>query len=147
MIIEILRSFRTINRDVSHLSTSRPFFSRRGQGYIFFYCCILLVFSLYHIPQLGWLWVFLAVYIRAFQQASDLNDDVEDKLLVGDRPKHSRDPRKLHRKERLTSRNEEDLQDVGGTSNRKNIFDISIFPVDSRGTHIFGVYRRSCRLA
>jgi N-terminal acetyltransferase B complex non-catalytic subunit len=59
-----------------------------------------------------WLWVFLKVYIRAFQQASDMNDDVEEKLLVGDRPKHSRDPLRLHRKERLMSLREEDLQDV-----------------------------------
>ena len=30
---------------------------------------------------------FLKIYIRAFQQASDLDDTVEDKLLIGDRPK------------------------------------------------------------
>ncbi|KAI0345163.1 hypothetical protein BDW22DRAFT_1354055 [Trametopsis cervina] len=35
----------------------------------------------------GWLSAFLKIYIRAFQQASDLDDTVEDKLLIGDRPK------------------------------------------------------------
>ncbi|KAG6917964.1 hypothetical protein DXG01_017148 [Tephrocybe rancida] len=39
----------------------------------------------------GWLQAFLKVYIRAFQQGSDLDDTVEDKLLIGDRPKPSFD--------------------------------------------------------
>ncbi|KAG6837306.1 hypothetical protein H0H93_011908 [Arthromyces matolae] len=53
--------------------------------------------SFYNIPlcsiidskfsQFGWLRTFLKVYIRAFQQASDLDDSVEEKLLIGDRPK------------------------------------------------------------
>ncbi|KAI0689790.1 N-acetyltransferase B complex non catalytic subunit-domain-containing protein [Cytidiella melzeri] len=38
-------------------------------------------------PHQGWLSAFLKIYIRAFQQASDLDDTVEDKLLIGDRPK------------------------------------------------------------
>ncbi|KAG6898362.1 hypothetical protein C0992_009037 [Termitomyces sp. T32_za158] len=37
----------------------------------------------------GWLRAFLKVYIRAFQQGSDLDDSVEEKLLIGDRPKQS----------------------------------------------------------
>ncbi|KAG5727952.1 N-alpha-acetyltransferase 25, NatB auxiliary subunit [Termitomyces sp. T112] len=37
----------------------------------------------------GWLKSFLKVYIRAFQQGSDLDDSVEEKLLIGDRPKQS----------------------------------------------------------
>ncbi|TFY72671.1 hypothetical protein EVG20_g343 [Dentipellis fragilis] len=40
-------------------------------------------------PGFGWLNVFLKIYIRAFQQASDLDDTVEEKLLIGDRPKQS----------------------------------------------------------
>lgn len=32
---------------------------------------------------------FLKVYIRAFQQASDLDDTVEEKLLIGDRPRQT----------------------------------------------------------
>ncbi|KAH7913728.1 N-acetyltransferase B complex non catalytic subunit-domain-containing protein [Hygrophoropsis aurantiaca] len=61
----------------------------------------------------GWLWVFLKIYIRAFQQASDLDDTVEDKLLIGDRPKQSNDPEnKLPLKERLASRKPEELQEL-----------------------------------
>ncbi|KAG6874208.1 hypothetical protein C0995_003754 [Termitomyces sp. Mi166 len=37
----------------------------------------------------GWLRTFLKVYIQAFQQGSDLDDSVEEKLLIGDRPKQS----------------------------------------------------------
>ena len=32
---------------------------------------------------------FLKIYIRAFQQASDLDDTVEEKLLIGDRPRQT----------------------------------------------------------
>lgn len=47
------------------------------------------------------------------QQASDLDDTVEDKLLVGDRPKQSNDPEnKLPWKERLSKRTEEELAEV-----------------------------------
>jgi N-terminal acetyltransferase B complex non-catalytic subunit len=62
---------------------------------------------------MGWLWIFLKVYIRAFQQASDLDDTVEDKLLVGDRPKQSHDPEsKLPLKERLAIRKQDELDEV-----------------------------------
>ncbi|KAH7922099.1 hypothetical protein BV22DRAFT_1037860 [Leucogyrophana mollusca] len=61
----------------------------------------------------GWLWVFLKIYIRAFQQASDLDDTVEDKLLIGDRPKQSNDPEnKLPLKERLANRKPEELEEL-----------------------------------
>lgn len=54
---------------------------------------------------------FLKIYIRAFQQASDLDDTVEEKLLVGDRPKQTNDPgRPL--KERLVQKNEKEEQNV-----------------------------------
>ncbi|KAF8163363.1 actin cytoskeleton organization protein [Crassisporium funariophilum] len=50
----------------------------------------------------GWLSTYLKVYIRAFQQASDLDDTVEEKLLIGDRPKQTADfDKKLSLKERL----------------------------------------------
>lgn len=53
------------------------------------------------------------MYIRAFQQASDLDDTVEDKLLVGDRPKQSHDPEsKLPLKERLAIRKQDELDEV-----------------------------------
>ena len=63
---------------------------------------------------MGWLHTFLKIYIRAFQQASDLDDTVEEKLLVGDRPKQTNDPgRPL--KERLVQRNETEEENVRRT--------------------------------
>jgi N-terminal acetyltransferase B complex non-catalytic subunit len=57
--------------------------------------------------------MFLRVYIRVFQQASDLDDTVEDKLLVGDRPKPTYNPeQKVPLKERLTMRKQEELNEV-----------------------------------
>ena len=73
---------------------------------------------------MGWLWTLLKIYIRAFQQASDMNDDVEDKLLVGDRPKYSRDPLRQHRKERLAFKESDDLQDVRGSHLQKHAFHV-----------------------
>ena len=61
----------------------------------------------------GWLWVFLKIYIRAFQHASDIDESIEEKLLIGDRPKQSVDPeRKLPLKERLAQRKPEELIEV-----------------------------------
>nr|VWO98683.1 MAPKK kinase Kpp4 [Ganoderma boninense] len=62
---------------------------------------------------LGWLWVFLKIYIKAFQLASDLDDTVEDKLLIGDRPKPSADPAtKLPLKDRLAARKQEEIDEL-----------------------------------
>ncbi|THH26464.1 hypothetical protein EUX98_g7719 [Antrodiella citrinella] len=56
-----------------------------------------------------WLAAFLKIYIKVFQQASDLNDIVEDKLLIGDRPKPSNDPDNLlPLNERLAKRTPEE---------------------------------------
>jgi N-terminal acetyltransferase B complex non-catalytic subunit len=55
--------------------------------------------------------VFLKIYIRAFQQASDLDNTVEEKLLVGDRPKQTNDPGRPLR-DRLTQRNESEEAEV-----------------------------------
>ncbi|PCH37977.1 hypothetical protein WOLCODRAFT_135971 [Wolfiporia cocos MD-104 SS10] len=64
-------------------------------------------------PGSGWLALFLKLYIRAFQAASDLDDTVEDKLLIGDRPKPSLDPdTKLPLKERLAKRSPEELAEL-----------------------------------
>ncbi|KAI0780924.1 actin cytoskeleton organization protein [Trametes elegans] len=64
-------------------------------------------------PGLGWLWVFLKIYIKAFQLASDLDDTVEDKLLIGDRPKPSFDPEiKLPLNERLASRKQSEIDEL-----------------------------------
>lgn len=63
--------------------------------------------------QCGWLNIFLKMYIRALQMASDLDETVEDKLLVGDRPKVATDAegRKANR-EKLLERTDEELAEV-----------------------------------
>ncbi|KAG6336410.1 hypothetical protein ID866_2683 [Astraeus odoratus] len=62
---------------------------------------------------LGWLWSFLKIYIRAFQHASDLDETVEEKLLIGDRPKKSPDPEtKLPLPERLAIRKPEEAAEL-----------------------------------
>lgn len=62
---------------------------------------------------MGWLSIFLKTYIRAFQQASDLDDTVEDKLLIGDRPKQTGNfDRSLTLRERLVSLNEDELLEL-----------------------------------
>ncbi|KAF5381081.1 hypothetical protein D9615_004014 [Tricholomella constricta] len=61
----------------------------------------------------GWLWTFLKLYIRAFQQGSDLDDTVEEKLLIGDRPKQTFDADKRPPlKERLVQTSEEELAEL-----------------------------------
>jgi N-terminal acetyltransferase B complex non-catalytic subunit len=61
----------------------------------------------------GWLWSFLKIYIRAFQHASDLDDIVEDKLLIGDRPKKSPEPEvQLPLQERLAMRKPEESAEL-----------------------------------
>ena len=62
---------------------------------------------------MGWLATYLKIYIKIFQSASDLDDTVEDKLLIGDRPKPSVDPdTKLPLKERLALQKPEELEEV-----------------------------------
>ncbi|KAJ7581325.1 actin cytoskeleton organization protein [Mycena floridula] len=58
----------------------------------------------------GWLFSFLRLYIRAFQQASDLSDTVEEKLLIGDRPQHSDTDVPLQ--QRLVEHNESELAEL-----------------------------------
>lgn len=61
----------------------------------------------------GWLATFLRLYIRILQQASDLDDAVEEKLLIGDRPKQNADPEKqLPLKDRLLIRHEVELAEL-----------------------------------
>uniref|UniRef100_A0A8H7Y5Y3 Actin cytoskeleton organization protein n=1 Tax=Psilocybe cubensis TaxID=181762 RepID=A0A8H7Y5Y3_PSICU len=60
-----------------------------------------------------WLSCFLKVYIRGFQQASDIDDTVEEKLLIGDRPKKTaKYENGLTLKERLMQRGPEDFADL-----------------------------------
>ncbi|KAH9935019.1 N-acetyltransferase B complex non catalytic subunit-domain-containing protein [Fomitopsis serialis] len=64
-------------------------------------------------PGLGWLATYLRIYIKLFQSASDLDDTVEDKLLIGDRPKPSVDPdTKLPLRERLAMQKPEELEEL-----------------------------------
>lgn len=58
----------------------------------------------------------MKMYIRALQMASDLDETVEDKLLVGDRPKVATDAegRKANR-EKLLERTDEELAEVHDT--------------------------------
>lgn len=61
----------------------------------------------------GWLWSFLKIYIRAFQHASDLDETVEEKLLIGDRPKKSPDPEtNLPLSQRLAIRKPEEAAEL-----------------------------------
>ncbi|KAI6005647.1 N-acetyltransferase B complex non catalytic subunit-domain-containing protein [Pisolithus albus] len=70
----------------------------------------------------GWLWSFLKIYIRAFQHASDLDETVEAKLLIGDRPKTSPDPEtKLPLPERLAIRKSEEAAEL--TSEERQLMD------------------------
>ncbi len=55
----------------------------------------------------------LRMYIRALQQSSDLDDTVEEKLLIGDRPKLAADSgNKAPLRDRLRERPQEDLAEV-----------------------------------
>ena len=52
-------------------------------------------------------------YIKAFQQASDLDDSVEDKLLIGDRPKpHVGTTGNMTLNDRLAQRPTMELEEV-----------------------------------
>nr|ATU82292.1 alpha-actin cytoskeleton organization protein [Macrocybe gigantea] len=63
--------------------------------------------------KLGWLRSFLKLYVRALQQGSDLDDTVEEKLLIGDRPKQNVNQRdKPSLKERLAEKDEEELSEL-----------------------------------
>jgi len=56
---------------------------------------------------------FLKLYIRAFQQASDLDDTVEEKLLIGDRPRQAAGASKTTSlKERLFEQDPDHLSEV-----------------------------------
>ena len=56
---------------------------------------------------------FLKLYIRAFQQAIDLDDTVEEKLLIGDRPRQAANAKtKASLKERLVEQDPDSLSEV-----------------------------------
>lgn len=58
--------------------------------------------------QHGWLHIYLKLYVRVFQHASDLSETVEEKLLVGDRPKRRDDDKRPPLNERLSAKNDDD---------------------------------------
>ncbi|VDB83056.1 unnamed protein product [Peniophora sp. CBMAI 1063] len=63
--------------------------------------------------ELGWLNSFLRVYIRVFKLASDMDNSVEEKLLIGDRPKPSNNEEMaLPLDERLVMRKPEELEEL-----------------------------------
>ncbi|KAI0273734.1 N-acetyltransferase B complex non catalytic subunit-domain-containing protein [Gloeopeniophorella convolvens] len=65
-------------------------------------------------PGLGWLSIFLKIYIRALSEASDLDPSVEDdKLLIGDRPRQNHSPEaSIPLKERLSGTTAEELSEL-----------------------------------
>jgi hypothetical protein len=86
------------------------------------------------------------LYIAALADASDLDETVEEKLLVGDRPKPGNHPEgKLSFAERLHKKNQEEINEV-------MCFDVlyatatDVSPAHSGGTLIHGVLQRSWRL-
>ncbi|KXN86896.1 N-alpha-acetyltransferase 25, NatB auxiliary subunit [Leucoagaricus sp. SymC.cos] len=69
------------------------------------------LFNLYEGP--GYLRQMLRTYIRAFVQGSDLSETVEEKLLIGDRPKlRTYVPPGVSLRDRLVERSEEDLKEL-----------------------------------
>ncbi|PAV24074.1 actin cytoskeleton organization [Pyrrhoderma noxium] len=64
-------------------------------------------------PGLGWLRTFLRIYIRVFLLATDIDDTVEEKLLIGDRPKVADTPEnKIPLRERIHERKEDELKEL-----------------------------------
>ncbi|KAH8116753.1 actin cytoskeleton organization protein [Phellopilus nigrolimitatus] len=73
-------------------------------------------------PGLGWLSTFLRIYIRVFLLASDIDETVEEKLLIGDRPKVADIPEnKIPLKERIHVRKEAELNEL--TADERTLFD------------------------
>ncbi|EKM55336.1 uncharacterized protein PHACADRAFT_143536 [Phanerochaete carnosa HHB-10118-sp] len=86
------------------------------------------------VPGPGWLSSFLRFYIRAFQQASDLDDSVEDKLLIGDRPKsHVESMSSMTLDDRLAQRPELDLEEL--TQDERKLLDFATALSEWLGPH------------
>ncbi|KAG1817547.1 N-acetyltransferase B complex non catalytic subunit-domain-containing protein [Suillus subaureus] len=70
----------------------------------------------------GWLWYFIKIYICAFQHASDLDDIVKEKLLIGDQPKKSPEPEvQLPLREHLAVRTPEEAAEASDwLANKQN---------------------------
>lgn len=91
------------NRDFDVLPSMQP----RGQ--MTFNEQTLMINS----PGLGWLRTFLRIYIRVFLLATDIDDTVEEKLLIGDRPKVADTPEnKTPLRERIHERKEDELKEL-----------------------------------
>ncbi|KAF7440734.1 hypothetical protein PC9H_001082 [Pleurotus ostreatus] len=82
----------------------------------------------------GWLMTLLRMYIRALQQSSDLDDTVEEKLLIGDRPKLAADSgNKAPLRDRLRERPQEDLAEL--TPDEVALLDFTTGLADWLGCH------------
>ncbi|TDL21521.1 actin cytoskeleton organization protein [Rickenella mellea] len=85
-------------------------------------------------PGLGWLMTFLRIYIRVFQQATDIDDTVEDKLLIGDRPKVNETPEnKIPLTDRLLTRKPEELAEL--TKEELSLFEFAMALCDWLGPY------------
>lgn len=86
------------------------------------------------VPGSGWLSSFLRFYIKAFQQASDLDDSVEDKLLIGDRPKpHVDSAGSMSLDERLAQRPAQELEEL--TQDERALLDFATAIAEWLGPH------------
>ena len=64
-------------------------------------------------PGAPWLISFLRMYIRVFMMASDIDDQVEEKLLVGDKPKVTLSSEaKIPVKDRIAEKKDEELVEL-----------------------------------
>ena len=74
----------------------------------------------------------MRVYIRVFKLASDMDNSVEEKLLIGDRPKpSSNEEMSLPLDQRLVMRKAEELKEVRFSPCRWSDTDLRLCPVDS----------------
>jgi hypothetical protein len=113
MITGILTFSQITNPKLWRVLMHRHNCSGEVKAYVHFNIFFVCIHAHHCHPQLGWLLTFLKMYIRVFQQGSDLDDTVEEKLLIGDRPKQSPGPdRWPSLRARLVQRNEEELSEV-----------------------------------
>ncbi|KAH8106623.1 hypothetical protein DFH11DRAFT_1732703 [Phellopilus nigrolimitatus] len=72
-------------------------------------------------PGPGWLSTFLCIYIRVFLHASDIDGTVEEKLLIGYRPKVADISKKIPLKECMHGRKEPELNEL--TADKRKLID------------------------
>ncbi|KAH8103633.1 hypothetical protein DFH11DRAFT_1734773 [Phellopilus nigrolimitatus] len=72
-------------------------------------------------PGPGWLSTFLCIYIRVFLHASDIDGTVEEKLLIGYRPKVADISKKIPLKECMHGRKEPEFNEL--TADKRKLID------------------------